>query len=312
MSVALIRHLPIGRYWLLHRLATHATSSFLAKASDTLGGFTFICDLRDSLMREVCFTGFYEPQETLLVQRLLRKGMTVVDVGANWGYFTLLAAHLVGDRGRVLSLEPDPRLVSLLRQNVEINGLRHVTVLPQAASDRNTALSLAGYNEGRGNFGLSRLVASDHPSEDRFQVLGARLDDVLEAHGIETIDLLKMDVEGGEAAALAGLVGTLRAGRVKWLLLEVHPVQLAEDGRSADDVLAAMQEHGYRGWRIDHGPSATRQAAYNRIEPTLHPLESSDQLDEWPHLLWEWIPRWAPETMASEQQWQPAVGAGNR
>ena len=89
---------------------------------DSLGGFTFICDVRDSLMREVCFTGMYEPQETLLAQQLLRRGMTVVDVGANWGYFTLLAAHLVGNRGRVLSLEPDPRMFRLLQQNVATTG----------------------------------------------------------------------------------------------------------------------------------------------------------------------------------------------
>jgi FkbM family methyltransferase len=254
---------------------------------ERLGGFSFICDLRDSLMREVCFTGTYEPQETLLAQRLLRTGMTVVDVGANWGYFTLLAAHLVGDRGRVLSLEPDPRMFRLLQQNVQSNGLRHVKALPVAATDRNAHTTLAGYDERGGNFGLSRLAHAANEGQRQFHVVGRTLDHLLDAEGMRSVDALKMDVEGGEAAALAGLAQTLAEGRVRWLILEVHSAHLAEKGRSAEEIATALQQHGYRGWRIDHGPFATRQAAYNRTGPTLHPLSGSDTLDAWPHLLWE-------------------------
>ena len=81
-----------------------------------VGGFTFECDLRDAISREVCFTGRYEPLETLLVQSTLRPGMTFVDVGANWGYFTLVASHLVGSSGLVVSLEPDPRLFQFFKK----------------------------------------------------------------------------------------------------------------------------------------------------------------------------------------------------
>jgi FkbM family methyltransferase len=271
---------------------------------DQLGGYTFICDLRDSLMREVCFTGIYEPQETLLAQSLLRKGMTVVDVGANWGYFTLLAAHLVGDRGRVLGLEPDPRMFRILQQNVQRNGLPHVKILPVAATDRKATTTLSGYNEQDGNFGLSRLSQSGGDRGACFQVSGMTLDDVLDAQSIRCIDLMKMDVEGGEAAALAGLTRTLSSGRVRWLLLEVHPAQLAEKGRSAGEVVAELQQYGYRGWRIDHGLSATRQAAYNRTGPTLHPLASSGTLGPWPHLFWERVQQSAHENLTHEQELQ--------
>lgn len=114
----LIPHLPAGRYRLTHWLRRYAPPEFLMPMRTELGGYTFVCNLRDSISREVCFTGYYEPQETALVRSILRPGMNFVDVGANWGYFTLLAASLVGERGRVLSLEPDPRLFRKLSGNI--------------------------------------------------------------------------------------------------------------------------------------------------------------------------------------------------
>jgi hypothetical protein len=66
--------------------------------------------------------GFYEKYETALFKRLVKKGMVVVDIGANIGYYTLLAAHLVGDKGKVFAFEPDPNNYDLLCKNIEVNG----------------------------------------------------------------------------------------------------------------------------------------------------------------------------------------------
>jgi tRNA G37 N-methylase Trm5 len=125
---------------------------------EELGGGFFRCDLRDSIAREVCFTGRYEPQETALVRALLGPGMSFVDVGANWGYFTLLAAHQVGRSGRVISLEPDPRLFPVLADNIAVNHLSQVTALQVAAGSESGSLTLAGFDEAGDNFGLSRVV----------------------------------------------------------------------------------------------------------------------------------------------------------
>ena len=142
ISAAVIRHLPVGRYRAMHMLP-RPNSAFLMRMPDDVGGYPFRCDLRDIISREVCFTGTYEPQETTLVRAILRPGMTFVDVGANWGYFTLLAASLVGTTGRVLSLEPDPRLFSILQENVGRSGLDHVTPLQLAAAHQAGILSLS-------------------------------------------------------------------------------------------------------------------------------------------------------------------------
>jgi FkbM family methyltransferase len=253
------------------------------------GGYPFYCDLRDSISREVCFTGQYEPQETALVRSILRPGMSFVDVGANWGYFTLLAANLVGTTGRVLSLEPHPRLFSSLAANVARNDLDQVAVLQIAAANEPCTLSLAGYDENSDNYGVSRIVAESNGQQRMFRVAADSLDRILDDHAFAAVDLMKMDIEGGEAFAVKGLTKSLATHRIKRLLLELHPVQIAEHRSTVSDIVGALQKAGYIGWTIDHSPIATRRVAYQKrlkAETLLRPVDPSGQLDDWPHQLW--------------------------
>src|SRR5437879_6727642 len=96
--------------------------------------------------------------------------MCFVDVSANWGYFSLLAAHLVGASGRILSLEPDPRLFSLLQTNLALNRLGQVQALQTAAGASAGWLTLAGFDETQGNFGISRVVKDQAHHAKLFQV----------------------------------------------------------------------------------------------------------------------------------------------
>src|SRR6266478_1482635 len=111
----IVRVLPLGRYRVM-RVLPRSSAPFRMCLPKFRGGYSFRCDLNDAISREVCFTGQYEPQETMLMQALLSPGMTFVDVGANWGYHTLLAAALVQSGGRIVSLEPDPRVVAVLSE----------------------------------------------------------------------------------------------------------------------------------------------------------------------------------------------------
>lgn len=300
LAATAIRLSPGGRYRAMNRLCRRPPSPFLMTLPDELGGYSYTCDLRDSIAREVCFTGRYEPQDTALLRQLLKPGMTFVDVGANWGYFTLLAAHLVGAGGRVLSLEPDPRLYKILSGNIDRNRLRHVSAHCVAASDRNGTLTLAGFDEGGGNFGLSRVVEEKPDGVGRFSVAARPLDALLEEHGgFPNVDVLKMDIEGAEDLALQGMRAGLVRRRYKCVLLELHPTLLAERSRSVGEVVDVLTDAGYRGWRIDHTPAATRRAAYSsapRAGEFLRELRRDEQLESWPHLLWL-----SPET--EEPQW---------
>jgi len=281
--------LPRGRFRLLHATKSWRKAAFWATASPDVGAFQFICHLSDAIAREVCFTGRYEPQETFLLQRLLTPGQTFVDVGANWGYFTMLAAARVGSSGRIISIEPHPQILALLKANVVQNGISWATVVEAAIAASQGTKTLNGFDPAGDKWGTSFLTGSHSTDrEQSFEVVTARLDDVLDAHGVDRVDLLKMDIEGAEALAIKGMTRGLVSGRYPRILLELHPQLITSHGTTAQDVLSELLQHGYRAWRIDHSPEMTRQAAYAskmELSSFIRPLVSAQPLDNWPHLL---------------------------
>jgi FkbM family methyltransferase len=252
-----------------------------------LGAAWFRCSPLDHISRDVYFTGRYEPQETAMLRDLLRPGMTFVDVGANWGYFTLLAAGCVGPAGRIVSLEPDPRLFPLLRANIARNGYTGVVARQVAASDRRGAASFAGFDDQSEQWGLSHLTGE--AGEGMFKVVTCPVDALLDELRIDSVDLLKMDIEGAEELALLGMKEGLARHRYQRILLEVHPGLLFERGRTVADVLEYLRAAGYRGWEIDHAAEVTRRLSYaKKIEANdlLRPAMNDTREREWPHMLW--------------------------
>jgi FkbM family methyltransferase len=261
----------------------------MARTPATLGELAFQVDWDDRIARDVCLMGVYEPQETALLRALLRHGMTCVDVGANWGYFTLLAAHLTGVQGTVVALEPDPRLFPTLRRNVEANGLEQVEVLQLAASDASGSCWLEGHDRRSGNLGTSHLVHAVRDGVSSFRVETSTIDALLDERNVRTVDLLKMDIEGAEALALRGMRDGLAARRYTRLLLELHPTMLGVHGSSVVEIVAMLLDAGYRGWWIDHSAQAVRRASYaRRIRPSdyLRPIDETAPDIAWPHTLW--------------------------
>lgn len=283
----LARRLPLGRYPFINQVCPRPDRLFWTALPATSGGAHFLCDLRDSVSREACFTGQYEPQETALLRTLLKPGMTVVDVGANWGYHTLLAAHLVGPGGRVISVEPDPRLFATLSRNVERNALDQVRVLQVAAADGPGTLRLLGFDPRAGNYGISRLAMGDGNQDGTFAVTARDLDGLLAELDVAQVDVLKMDIEGAEVLALAGLAQMLQAGQVRRLLLELHPAELAARQTGPIDVVAGLTAYGYRAWSLDHSPRMSKRVAYGRagVADFVAPAVVAALDGAWPHVL---------------------------
>jgi len=280
-----IRWLPLGRYRLIYESRRFSMAPFIAHLSPELGGLAFTCDPRDSVAREVCYTGCYEPQETQLASRILRAGDVFVDVGANWGYFTLAASHWVGPSGRVFAFEPEPRLFDLLRTNVALNSLDYVEPYRLAVADRRRSLPFTAFAAASDNWGQSRAAAPDARAD--FEADAVALDDVLDDRGIEQVQLTKIDVEGGEVAVLAGMRRGLLRGRYRYLLLECHPARLSQRGHDEDQTLRPLADAGYRLWIIGHTPQRHRRAARKRLAPSelLRPYMPGSFGGTWPHLL---------------------------
>lgn len=204
----------------------------------------------DELLKSLFLTGFFEPNEILLLDRLLRPGMSFVDVGANLGMYTLFAAKKVGEKGAVLAIEPSSREFQKLRANVELNRLSRVRLLQMGVSDhpRDAELLIAdeehsGHNSLGGFCYATRL--------DRTETIRVeRLDDILQRNRFPKVDILKMDIEGGELFALRGMVRTLETFH-PLLLLEMSDPAAALQGSSSVQVWDFLSALGYRFHAFD-------------------------------------------------------------
>jgi FkbM family methyltransferase len=158
--------------------------------------------------------GFSDSSVSSLFIETLEPGMQVLDCGAHIGEYTLLFARLVGPTGWVHAFEPDPRMFPLLQANVERNGLRNVTLANVALSDREGTEWFAVRDDATAS-ALQRFT--DQPGANGVLIPTTTLDRYLERSGLQTVDAIKMDIEGAEAAAVAGahrLLMTLRPALV--------------------------------------------------------------------------------------------------
>ena len=217
-------------------------------------------------------------------------GHTFVDVGAHWGYFSLIASQRVGEAGRIISIEADPRLFKTLSLNVRNNALAQIEPVHVAAAADAGVLRMSGYREQDDNWGVSRLLGSGpcRAGPNVFDVPTESIDALLDKRGIATVDVLKMDIEGAEALALRGMELGLRTGRYRRMVIELHPTALADFGSSVAALVEFISGFGYRAWRIDHSKLAMRRSAYRKValRDLLSPWTTTSQVDAWPHLFW--------------------------
>ena len=177
-------------------------------------------------------TSGWEPGQTALLGERLRPGMTFLDGGAHVGYFTCQAARLVGPRGLVLAFEPAPRNFQLLLANVWRNGFTNVACFPWALGAES---GLAGLSLSPTNTGDHRLQGrSGGPGET---VRVAAIDDVLAIRA--PVDVVKLDVQGSEEAAVRGMERLLAGSPRALLVVELSPA----DARSAGSDPRALLDY---------------------------------------------------------------------
>lgn len=180
---------------------------------------------------------------------MVRPGMTVVDAGANVGVFTLAAARRVGPQGKVIAFDPLPRNYRYVVANTVLNGYGNVVVEQQAVGDRDGEMEINLF--GGDNVSVSDEVTGGDGKEP-ITVPCCRLDTYLREHGVERVDVVKVDVEGAEGAVLEGMTETLKAQKPA-VIMEVHPDFLQSVSGSPREVLGRLQALGYRIWHLEGG-----------------------------------------------------------
>jgi FkbM family methyltransferase len=203
---------------------------------------------RSALDHELIYNEF-ERMERQFVERLLRPGMTVADVGAHHGLYTLLASKRVGPKGRVIAFEPSPRECRRLEKHLRWNRCCNVQLMPFAAGEEPGEADFFVV-EGSRDWGNSlRPPAVDEPTKT-VRVSVRRLDDALEELDVSKVDFVKLDVEGAELSVLYGAMRLLVRESRPAILAEVQDIRTQPWGYAAREIIQFMIRMDYRWFAI--------------------------------------------------------------
>jgi FkbM family methyltransferase len=209
------------------------------------GRFTMPCDISEMLQRQFYFFGTYFLERRTLQcwQHEAKHAEVIFDVGANAGIFSLAAAA-VQPRAIVHAFEPTPEIAARLRETVAINGLDRVRIHETAVAAHDGQASLVRWRGALdSNEGMNFIQVGITPDAERVSTVS--LDSFSGQHGIERIDLLKLDVQGQEGLVLTGAKQLLASGRIGTIFMELN---WSEPGRpcAATEAIAALESCGYQ------------------------------------------------------------------
>ncbi len=195
-------------------------------------------DDKDTL--ELATQEIYEPVETGIFMKQIRAGSVVLDIGANIGYYTLIAARQVGPQGRVYAFEPDPANFQLLKKNVEQNSYRNVVLVNKAVSSKTRTLRLFRSQTNRGD----HRVYDSKDGRESVPIEAVALDDFFKKMD-KKVQFIKMDIQGSEALALEGMRGLIRKNRSLKLVAEFEPRCLKACGSDPGKFLKNLGQLGF-------------------------------------------------------------------
>lgn len=181
----------------------------------------------------------YEKDTVKLFEKIITPGMSVVDIGAHIGFFSRIYSELVGAAGHVYCFEADPENYALLEKNTL--GLANVSLHKVAISDKNGTIDFYHLDNSTG---CHSIVSPDTPSK-KITVDSATLDSLIEKGDIENIDLIKIDIEGGEPFAFRGMEKLLNSSTQLKMVAEYNEASLVSGGTSGDDFLKQIASYGF-------------------------------------------------------------------
>jgi FkbM family methyltransferase len=249
-----VRHAPmtVGKAAAAQQLLSAFRAKPQTRLARTVPGPRLAVETDDLLQAYLYLFGVWEPNLTAWVRRALRPGDTFIDVGANIGYFTVLAARLVGGRGHVVAVEASPQFTAAARANVALNRCGNVRVVNVAAGEGPGRLAF--FQPCRTNRGNTTSVNVDALSPPLFTVASQALPDILTGDELTRARLVKIDVEGAEYAVVQGLVPVLSRMRDDVeLIVEINPALLAAQDTSAARLVDLLGKYGFHAYRIANG-----------------------------------------------------------
>lgn len=199
-------------------------------------------------------TGTYEPGMDAIFRKWIKPGFTVLDVGANEGYFSLLACLLVGLDGCVVAVEPQARCTEIIRRNLAANSINNCTIIEAALGDCDASADIQLMPII--NTGASSMVRKYRWSRRRQRTRTISGLTLVEQIGLSRFDFVKIDVEGYEPEVVEGLLPILNAGCIRLMMIDFHHSVLEQRRITADVIRkkligAGMRPTGERSRRYE-------------------------------------------------------------
>jgi FkbM family methyltransferase len=206
----------------------------------------------DFVGRHVFLGYWFENNEQRFLRKYFREGMTVLDIGAHQGFYTLLSSFLVGNSGRVISFEPSPRELKRLNLHLSANHCQNVTVESLALGKAETKSDLY-ICVGETGTGFNSLRPPAVPDQfERVEVSIVRLDNYLKQKQIApaTIDFIKLDVEGGELDILQGANDLLNCPRRPVIMCEAEDIRTHAWGYKAKAIVELLKQRNFSWFAV--------------------------------------------------------------
>lgn len=204
---------------------------------------TFEVDIASNFGYQLLTGGVYEQSLVKTLQNYLKPGDIFIDLGANEGYFSVIASQIVGETGRVIAIEPQLRLQPILHRNFNLNSCNNAKVLPVAVSDKSGKASV--HLSSNMNTGSSSLVQSTVYPLSKQEVVTTTLSEIFQQEDITNCGMIKIDIEGWEYEAIMGSLEIFRKHRIKVVALELHPQILSKRGLSAKNIIDCLIGLGF-------------------------------------------------------------------
>lgn len=240
-------------------------------------GFTMELDITKKTQRQIYLSKVYEPHVTNYILRTLQKGDVFVDVGANVGYYTLMASILVGENGRVIAFEPEEENFMRLSKNIGLNNFANIIPVNKAIAEEDSEkiLNINPFNEGGhsiekfDSYRKNGVKWSVQKTKEKFpninfeqKVHTVSLDSYLSRAAIlGTPALVKIDVEGFELDVLKGMKDLLSLNKPPQIICEVS--------KSKEKIFSMLADYGYRVYLVDE---------FGNEKLSLEPLGKRDYL----------------------------------
>ena len=235
-----------GKYVVVRKIL-HYIEYYLKSDFTMIQGSKMFLGKGDPL--NISIEGVWEESNTKIFKNSINEGDIVVDVGASIGYFTLLAAKLVGNKGKVFAFEPGPENFKILKKNVEVNKYDNIILEQKSVSDINGKINL-NFTEHIGFH--STDFSSDDPVCLRLPTTSITLDKYFEnLNLIGKINFIKMDVEGGEFKVLSGMRTILKQQKNLKILTEFMKYFLIQVGSDPKEMLSLLDHNGFTLFNID-------------------------------------------------------------